>query len=211
MTVLYCARYTRIIHSRWCCQPIHNFTWLLLLLNLQLHHHHNHFMTPFPGPPGWASAKRELLDFMVQGRINGGRHIDHPDGCHSIQTNQCPTNSVKALKAICNCNAVQIHSRYWCHGRCWWQSLYLTVRLTSTNNGHCFKIVTEQHTFKWTVASSTERWIRVKKQLNVSTLCTAHRQRSTIRAFVGEATNNLRTLVVLVSHAAAESALICRC
>jgi len=71
----------------------------------------------FPLPPGWAGARRELLDFMVQGKINRGRHADHPAGRHSIRTNQCPppsypiflqagspschpTNSVKALKAI---------------------------------------------------------------------------------------------------------------
>jgi len=53
-------------------------------------HHHNHFTAPFPGPPGWAGARRELLDFMVQGEINRGRHTDHPDGRHSIRTNQCP-------------------------------------------------------------------------------------------------------------------------
>ena len=78
--------------------------------------HHNRFMALFPGPPGWASARRELLDFMVQGKINRGRHTDHPARRHSIWTNQCPpppsphflqagcpscrpTNSVKALKA----------------------------------------------------------------------------------------------------------------
>jgi len=52
----------------------------------------------------------------VQGKINRGRHTDHPVGRHSVRTNQCPpppssrflqagcpscrpTNSVKALKA----------------------------------------------------------------------------------------------------------------
>jgi len=79
--------------------------------------HHNHFKALFPGPPGWAGARRELLDFMVQGKINSGRHTDHPAGRHSIRTNQCPplpsphflqpgcpscrpTNSVRALKAV---------------------------------------------------------------------------------------------------------------
>ena len=74
------------------------------------------FYGPFPGPPRWASARRELLGFMVQGKINRGRHTDHLAGHHSIRTNQCPspssphflqtgclscrpTNSVKALKA----------------------------------------------------------------------------------------------------------------
>ena len=76
--------------------------------------HHNRFMALFPGPPRWAGARRELLDFVVQGKINRGRHTDHPAGRHSIRTNQCsplpspiflqagfpschPTNSVKAL------------------------------------------------------------------------------------------------------------------
>ena len=60
------------------------------MMNNTLHHHHNCFMALFPGPPGWAGAKRELLDFMVQGKINRGRHTDHPAGRHSIWTNQCP-------------------------------------------------------------------------------------------------------------------------
>ena len=52
--------------------------------------HHNHFTAFFRGPPGWTDARRELLDFMVQGKINRGRHTDHLAGCHSIRTNQCP-------------------------------------------------------------------------------------------------------------------------
>jgi len=48
------------------------------------------FYGPFPGPPGWAGARRELLDFMVQVKINRCRHTDHPAGRHSIRTNQCP-------------------------------------------------------------------------------------------------------------------------
>jgi len=48
------------------------------------------FYSPFPGPPGWAGARRELLVFMVPGKINRGKHTDHPARCHSIRTNQCP-------------------------------------------------------------------------------------------------------------------------
>ena len=75
------------------------------------------FCGPFPRPPRWASARRELLDFMVQGKINRERDTNHPAWHHSIRTNQCPpppshflqagcpschaTNSVKALKANC--------------------------------------------------------------------------------------------------------------
>jgi len=54
--------------------------------------HHNRLTALFPGPPGWAGAWRELLDFMAQGEINRGRHTDHSAGNHSIQTNQCPRN-----------------------------------------------------------------------------------------------------------------------
>jgi len=59
---------------------------------IRYRHHHNRFTALFPGPPGWAGARTELLDldFMVQGKINRGRHTDHPAGRHSIRTNQCP-------------------------------------------------------------------------------------------------------------------------
>jgi len=56
-------------------------------------YHHNRFTALFPGLPGWASARRERLDFMVQGKINRGRQTDHPAGRHSIPTNQCPPPS----------------------------------------------------------------------------------------------------------------------
>jgi len=53
-------------------------------------HTHNRFTSLFLGPPRWAGATRELLDFIVQGKINRGRHTEHPARCHSIRTNQCP-------------------------------------------------------------------------------------------------------------------------
>jgi len=43
-------------------------------------HTHNPFAALFPGPPRWAVARRELLDFMVHGKINRGRHTDRPAG-----------------------------------------------------------------------------------------------------------------------------------
>jgi len=55
--------------------------------------HHKHFTAFFPGPPGWADARREPLDFMVQGKINRGRRTNHPAGHHSIRTKQCPPPS----------------------------------------------------------------------------------------------------------------------
>jgi len=50
---------------------------LLISTESHHHHHHNRFMALFPGPPGWAGASRELLDFMVQGKISRGRHTRH--------------------------------------------------------------------------------------------------------------------------------------
>ena len=58
-------------------------------------HTHNRFMALFPGLRGWASARRNLLlDFMVQQKINRGRHTDHPARHHSIRTNQRPTSNI---------------------------------------------------------------------------------------------------------------------
>jgi len=65
--------------TKWCCfynSPVHHTTTVLRPF--------------FPGPRGWAGARRELLDFKVQGEINRGRHTNHPAGRHSIRTNQCP-------------------------------------------------------------------------------------------------------------------------
>jgi len=59
-------------------------------LPITLLHIHNRFTALSSGSPGWAGARRELMDFMVQGKINRGRHTDHPAGRHSIRTNQCP-------------------------------------------------------------------------------------------------------------------------
>ena len=50
-------------------------------------YHHSHFTALFPWPPGWAGARRELLDFIVQGKIDRCRHTDHPAWHHSIRTN----------------------------------------------------------------------------------------------------------------------------
>jgi len=62
----------------WTCQMVYD------------NNNNNRSTALFPGPRGWAGARRELLDFMVQGEINRGRHTDHPAGRHSIRTNQCP-------------------------------------------------------------------------------------------------------------------------
>jgi len=64
------------------------------------HNHHNRFTVFFPGPPGWVGARRELLDFMLQGKINRSRHIDNLDGRHSIRTSQCPPPPSPAYSSV---------------------------------------------------------------------------------------------------------------
>jgi len=48
------------------------------------------FYGPFSGTTRVSRCQKRTLDFMVQGKINRGRHTDHPAGRHSIRTNQCP-------------------------------------------------------------------------------------------------------------------------
>jgi len=55
------------------------------------HHHHDRFTALFLGLPGLAGAGREASGLWCKGRLNRGRHTDHPAGRHSIRTNRCPT------------------------------------------------------------------------------------------------------------------------
>jgi len=56
-----------------------------LIMTIHTTPNHNRFTALFPRPPGWASARRELLDFMVQGKIKRQTHRQsdwaplHPD------------------------------------------------------------------------------------------------------------------------------------
>ena len=56
--------------------------------------HTQPFMAPFLGLPGWASARRNLLDFYGARKDNTGRYTDHPGGRNSIWTNQRPTSVI---------------------------------------------------------------------------------------------------------------------
>jgi len=69
-------------HALRAAQPAMSKHWKHLRRRLK---HHNRFMALFPGPPGWAGARWELLDFVVRGKINRGRHTDRPAGRHSIR------------------------------------------------------------------------------------------------------------------------------
>ena len=87
-----CFAYS-FIKDRNCFLLIHSDYIKYFFKSKSCFHYHNRFTALFSGPPGWAGARREPLDFMVQGKINRGRHTDHPAGRHSIQNNQCPPPS----------------------------------------------------------------------------------------------------------------------
>jgi len=54
-------------------------------------HTHTTILRPFfRDHPSEPVPEKKLLDIMVQGKINRGRHTDHPAGRHSILTSQCP-------------------------------------------------------------------------------------------------------------------------
>jgi len=60
----------------------------------QSHIHTHPFYGTFPGLPWQAGIRRNLLmDFMVKGKINRGRHTDRPAGRHSMRTNRRPPPS----------------------------------------------------------------------------------------------------------------------
>ena len=82
---------------------IDSFCSSLFLRGLS-YHNHNRFTALFPGPPGWAIARREPLDFMVQGKINRGRHTDHLAGRHSIRTKQCPPPPFPHFYSVLQCS-----------------------------------------------------------------------------------------------------------
>ena len=98
--------------------------------------HHNHFMALFPGPHEWASARRELLDFMVQGKINRDRHTDRLARRHSIRLtsaylHQPPiffTDRVPFLPPNQQCTEHLLHKR-WLHlALVFWATVCKTVR-----------------------------------------------------------------------------------
>jgi len=72
-------------------QQKHAFTNQKNVTQHNITHTHTTVLRPFfwdhlrePEP------EENFLDFMVQGKINRGRHTEHLTGRHSIQNNQCP-------------------------------------------------------------------------------------------------------------------------
>jgi len=119
-----------------------------LLPSLPCQTTHIRFTALFLGPPRWAGARRELLDFIVQGKINRRRHTDHPAGHHSIRTNQCqpppsahiftgrmpflPPNqqcqSTEGIKALKACQTSEWKLKHW--SQPWKMTHWFTGRLS---------------------------------------------------------------------------------
>jgi len=73
-----------------CCKACATLLFILLLQKSVTLPHNTTIYGPFSGATRVAGARRELLDFIVLGKIIRGIHTDHPAGCHSIRPNQCP-------------------------------------------------------------------------------------------------------------------------
>jgi len=104
-----CQKHYKLIRLLLCCiqvfQPV--FQWLNTYYNCTLQQRndtHNHFTALLPGPPGWASARRNLLDIYGATEDNKGRHTDHPAGRHSIRTNQWLPSSPHFYARCPSCN-----------------------------------------------------------------------------------------------------------
>jgi len=94
------------------------------------------FYGPFLGPPRWTSARRELLDFIVRGKINRDWHTDHPTGRHSIRSNQCPPSPYSHFYRRDALAAAQpTASKQWKRkktwGKCWKKWLMLIINSTA--------------------------------------------------------------------------------
>jgi len=112
-----------VFHKRWpafllklYANNSQNQKWLLPCGMLATRTHtRNCFTALFLGQPRWAGARREILDFMVQGKIkiNRGRHADHPAGRHSIRTKQCPPPSSRFYRPDALPSAQPTVSKRW--------------------------------------------------------------------------------------------------
>jgi len=120
---------------------------------VELPPHHNRFTSLFPGPPGWAVARRELLDFMVQGKINRGRHTStrhraSTSTCWHFTFTQC-CHSNETCAAIANppysaqlggtpCHSSQLHPGPCSSVGMWWgtvrHTMYILPRLRLSQN-----------------------------------------------------------------------------
>jgi len=60
------------------------------------------FYGPFSRITRVSRCQKRTSGLMMQGKINRGRHTDHPDGRHSIRTKQCPPWIVMETEYCCS-------------------------------------------------------------------------------------------------------------
>jgi len=74
--------------SFWVFHITQCYFWYVML---SPHHHTTTILRPlFWDHPGEPVPEENFWTIMVQGKINRGRHTDHPARRHSVRTNQCP-------------------------------------------------------------------------------------------------------------------------
>jgi len=89
------------------------------------------FTALFLGPPGWAGARRELLDFMVRGKINMGRH--RPSGWVPLHPDWVPTSTVPHfLQAGCPSCSPTVSKHWRQHNYSWFIILGIDCKQIET-------------------------------------------------------------------------------
>ena len=105
---------------------------------------------------------------MVQGKINRGRHTDHPAGRHSIRINPCPppqfphflqggfpschqTNNIKALKAT---SALPVTFKIFQLVKRWTDRWNFCISIVLCTDKNCYKITTNPTQKRSQIASS---------------------------------------------------------
>jgi len=124
------------------------------------------FYGPVPGAPGWAGARRELLDFMVQGKINR-QTTDHMAGCHSIWTNHLPffTGRMPFLPPNQQCQSTESNQRTLSKGHK--ADLILLTPLTGSAGEGChvclYAMIIQLHLIGFSVPESmlSVVWIKI--------------------------------------------------
>ena len=75
-------------------RPLNGYGSTLPLIRIYFNYKHHTTTQPFYGPFSGITrvsrCQKRTSGFMVQGKTNRGIHINHPAGCHSIWTKQCP-------------------------------------------------------------------------------------------------------------------------
>ena len=75
-------------------RSLHHWTYCCQFDEDPIRHHNTHTHTDtqqfYRDHPGEPVPEENFWTLQCKGKINRGRHTDHPAACHTIRTNQCP-------------------------------------------------------------------------------------------------------------------------